>query len=105
MLNETFAALSDPTRRAILGLLSDQDLSVGELVNHFDIAQSGITRHLNVLENAELIERERAGQRRICRLKPKALEPVDEWIEPYRHHWGDALKRLEKTVTRKKRKK
>lgn len=105
MLNETFAALSDPTRRAILGLLSDRDLTVGQVVDHFEIAQSGITRHLNVLENAHLIERRRDGQRRICRLKPKSLEPVDEWIEPYRHHWGDALERLEKTVTKNKRSK
>lgn len=103
MLNETFAALADPTRRAILGLLADRDLSVGEVVDHFDIAQSGISRHLNVLEDARLIRRRREGQKRVCSLRPQSLSEVDDWIEPYRHHWDDALKRLEKTVRRKGR--
>ena len=105
MLNETFAALADPTRRAILGLLADQDLSVGEVVDHFDIAQSGISRHLNVLEEARLIHRRRDGQRRVCSLQPHSLSEIDAWIEPYRRHWEDALGRLEKTVTKTRRSK
>ena len=103
MLDTTFAALADPTRRAILNLLANQELSVGEVVNHFDIAQSGISRHLKVLERAELIERRREGQRRICCIKTQSLEAIDQWIEPYRHHWGDALERLEKTVMKRQR--
>ncbi len=102
MLNETFAALADPTRRAILDLLANQELSVGEVVDHFDIAQSGISRHLNVLEDARLIRRRREGQRRVCSLNPQSLSEVDAWIEPYRRHWSDALSRLERTVTKKK---
>ena len=103
MLTETFGALADPTRRAILDLLADKELSVGEVVDHFDIAQSGISRHLNVLEEAQLIQRRRDGQRRVCSLQPQSLQAIDQWIEPYRHHWGDALGRLEKTVMKKQR--
>ncbi|MEM6464390.1 MAG: metalloregulator ArsR/SmtB family transcription factor [Pseudomonadota bacterium] len=101
-MNETFSALADPTRRAILGLLAEQDLSVGEVVGHFDIAQSGITRHLNVLEDAHLIQRRREGQRRVCSLSPTSLSEVDAWIEPYRHYWNSALRRLEETVKKER---
>ena len=103
MLNETFSALAAPTRRAILGLLAESELSVGEVVDHFDIAQSGISRHLNVLEDAKLIHRRREGKRRVCCLNPQSLSEVDAWIEPYRQHWNEALTRLEKTVTKRRR--
>lgn len=98
MIDATLSALADPTRRAILGLLFDNEMSVGEVVDNFSIGQSAISRHLNVLENAELIERRREGQRRICSLHAAPLSDVDEWIQQYRIYWQDALKRLEKTV-------
>ncbi len=101
MLDATFAALSDPTRRAILGLLSEGDLSVGEVVDRFSIAQSAISRHLNALEEARLIERRREGQRRICTLRLESLSEADAWMEHYRSQWRGALKRLDKAVTRK----
>ncbi|MGI9463704.1 MAG: ArsR/SmtB family transcription factor, partial [Aestuariivirgaceae bacterium] len=84
MLENTFAALADPTRRAILGLLAESELSVGELVDQFSITQSAVSRHLNVLEHANLVERRRDGQRRICALRAGPLEEVDEWMERYR---------------------
>lgn len=102
MLDETFAALADPTRRAILGLLAEQELSVGEVVDRFAIAQSAISRHLNVLEKARLIERRREGQRRLCSLRAGPLSEADQWMQHYRHHWREALKRLDKAVTKQK---
>ncbi len=98
MLDQTFAALSDPTRRSIVGLLAEEEMSVGEIVEQFSIAQSAISRHLNVLENAQLIQRERQGQRRICRLKAAPLSEIDEWMEGYRRHWKGALTRLQQAV-------
>lgn len=104
MLDATFAALADPTRRAILDLLAESELSVGEVVSQFSITQSAISRHLNVLEQAHLIERRRDGQRRICSLSPDPLSEVDDWVDRYRVHWQGALKRLDRAVTKARRK-
>ncbi len=104
MLDTTLSALADPTRRAILGLLADEELSVGEVVDQFSIAQSAISRHLNVLERAKLIERRRDGQRRMCSLRAEPLVEVNEWVNRYRDHWSAALKRLDKVVAKGKKK-
>jgi len=103
MLDNTFAALADPTRRAILGLLAEKELSVGELVDQFSITQSAVSRHLNVLEHANLVERRREGQRRICALRAEPLAEVDEWVEGYRTFWVESLKRLDKVLTERKK--
>ena len=103
MLDQTFAALSDPTRRAIVGLLAETELSVGEVVDNFDLTQSAISRHLDVLEKAQLIERRREGQRRMCSLSAGPLEELSDWLEAYRHFWKGSFRRLEKTLKRKKK--
>ena len=103
MLDQTFAALSDPTRRAIVGLLAETELSVGEVVDNFDLTQSAISRHLDVLEKAELIERRRDGQRRMCSLSAGPLEELSDWLEAYRQFWNGSFRRLEKTLERKKK--
>ena len=103
MLDQTFSALSDPTRRAILALLAERELSVGEVVEEFSIAQSAISRHLNVLERACLIERRREGQRRVCSLRAEPLAEIEDWVSIYRKHWQSALKRLDRAVTRRKK--
>ena len=103
MLDATFSALSDPTRRAIVGLLADKELSVGNVVEHFDLTQSAISRHLDVLENARLIERRRVGQRRVCSLSAAPLQELSEWLEAYRRFWKGSLKRLDNTMAQKKR--
>lgn len=105
MLDATFSALADPTRRAILNLLATNELSVGEVVDQFDIAQSAISRHLNVLEEAQLIQRRREGQRRICSLHAQPLSEVDDWMKVYRPFWESALKRMDKVITEKKTRK
>ena len=94
-LDSTFAALADPTRRAILTRLASGDASVMELAAPFSISQPAISRHLEVLERAGLISRGRDGQRRPCRIEAKPLAEADAWIERYREIWEGNFKRLD----------
>ena len=94
-LSTTFAALADPTRRAILARLALGETSVSELAEPFDISLPAVSRHLKVLEGAGLIVRGREAQWRPCRLEPQALKGVDEWLEAYRRLWEQRLDRLE----------
>src|SRR3569833_1907882 len=91
----SFAALADPTRRAILARLSLGETSVSELAEPFDISLPAVSRHLKVLEHAGLIARGREAQWRPCRIEPQALKSVDEWLEEYRRLWEQRLDRLE----------
>jgi DNA-binding transcriptional ArsR family regulator len=93
-LDATFAALSDPTRRAILARLATGEATVGELAEPFDISLPAISRHLKVLEAASLIENEREGKHRRCRLKPEALASATEWLDFHRRFWSGSLDRL-----------
>lgn len=94
-LSTTFAALADPTRRAILARLSDGDLAVGEIAAPFEISLPAVSRHLKVLQRAGLIERGRSAQWRPCRLQAAPLKQVDEWVETYRRHWEERFDRLD----------
>lgn len=94
-LSAKFAALADPTRRAILARLAAGEATVTELAEPFDITQPAVTRHLKVLENAGLISRTRDAQRRPAKLEPTALKGVDQWLERYRRLWEERLDRLE----------
>jgi DNA-binding transcriptional ArsR family regulator len=94
-LDTTFSALADPTRRAILARLALGEATVGELAAPFQISLPAVSRHLRVLEEATLIEREREGQHRLCRLRPEALKSANEWLEHYSRFWNGALDRLD----------
>ncbi len=94
-LSTIFAALADPTRRAILARLSTGDAPVKDLAEPFDLSGPAITKHLKVLERAGLISRSREGQQRPCRLEPRALAPAADWIEQYRAMWEERLDRLD----------
>lgn len=94
-LDATFAALADPTRRAILARLAAGEASVNELVVPFSLSQPAISKHLQVLERAGLISRSRAAQRRPCRLEPQALKEAAEWIEHYKSFWTASFDRLD----------
>lgn len=94
-LSTTFAALADPTRRAILSRLSSGEATVNELAEPFDISLPGISKHLKVLEHAGLITRERKAQWRHCRLKPEVLKDAADWIEHYRRFWEECFDRLD----------
>ena len=93
-LTSTFAALADPTRRAILAHLMYGEASVSELAEPFEMSLPAISRHLKVLEDAELITRSRAAQWRPCRIHPARLKDVAEWVENYRMAWEKKLDRL-----------
>jgi DNA-binding transcriptional ArsR family regulator len=105
-LSDIFAALADPTRRAIVARLSKGDATVGELAGPFKISPPAISRHLKVLEQACLITNERNGKHRRCRLKPEALTSAAQWIDFQRTFWSGSFDRLEVRLkqTRKEKK-
>ena len=94
-LSTTFAALADPTRRAILARLSRGEASVTELAEPFDMSMPAISKHLKVLERAGLIARGRDAQWRPCRLEAGRLKEVAEWVENYRRFWEESFDKLE----------
>src|SRR5215207_6315544 len=94
-LSSTFAALADPTRRAILARLALGEATVTELAAPFDMSLPAISKHLKVLQRAGLIEQGRQGQWRPCRLKAEPLRDVSEWIGQYRRHWEESFERLD----------
>ncbi len=94
-LDATFAALADPTRRAILARLATGEASVTELAEPFEMSQPAISKHLKVLERAGLITRGRDAQRRPRRLEAKPLGEATEWLERYRRYWETSFKRLD----------
>src|ERR1700722_20081235 len=93
-LSTTFAALADPTRRAILARLSTGESSVTELARPFEMTLPGISKHIKVLEHAGLIARSREAQWRPCRLEPAPLKDVAGWLEHYRQFWEQSFDRL-----------
>ncbi|MGV1790254.1 ArsR/SmtB family transcription factor [Rhizobium sp. A37_96] len=94
-LSMTLSALADPTRRAILARLASGEASVSELAQPFDMSLVAVSKHLKVLEKAGLISKGREAQWRPCRLEPKPLRQVDDWLESYRQFWNDNLDHLE----------
>jgi DNA-binding transcriptional ArsR family regulator len=94
-LSRTFAALADPTRRAILGRLAGGERSVTELASPFRMSLPAVSKHLKVLERAGLIERGKEAQWRPCRLRAQPLKQADEWIEAYRRFWEESFDRLD----------
>jgi DNA-binding transcriptional ArsR family regulator len=97
-LDTTFAALADPTRRAILARLALGEASVNDLARPFAMSQPAISKHLKVLETAGLITRGREGQRRPCRLEAGPLAEASGWIEEYRRFWAPSFRRLDELL-------
>ena len=109
-LSQTFSALADPTRRALIARLSDGEASVGNLANPFlkKMSLPAVTKHLKVLEQAGLITKGRDAQFRPCRLNAPALKDASDWMEQYRVYWEESFDRLDtylKTVTAKPQRK
>jgi DNA-binding transcriptional ArsR family regulator len=99
VLSNTFAALADPTRRAILTRLSAGEASVTELAEPFEMSLPAVSKHLKVLERAGLITRSREAQWRPCRLEAAPLKDVDDWVERYRRFWEESFDRLDEYLT------
>ncbi len=94
-LSAAFAALADPTRRAILARLAKREMTVTELAKPFAISGPGLSKHLKILERSGLIARGREAQWRPCRLRPQGLKLVDDWLEKYRRYWDESFDRLD----------
>jgi DNA-binding transcriptional ArsR family regulator len=94
-LDATFAALADPTRRAILARLAGGEATVTELAEPFAMTQPAVSKHLKVLERAGLVSRGRAAQRRPCRLEAAPLRAATQWLENYRDYWEESFGRLD----------
>lgn len=99
-LSTTFAALADPTRRAILARLMSGEHSVTELAEPFEMSMPAVSKHLRVLERAGLITRRRDAQWRRCRLDAEPLKDVATWTDSYRHLWDERLDRLDQYLQR-----
>ena len=95
LLDATFAALADPTRRAILARLASGEATVTELAAPFDMSQPAVSKHLKVLERAGLVSRGRDAQRRPCRLEARPLKAAADWLENYRSYWEESFERLD----------
>lgn len=94
-LDTIFASLSDPTRRDILARVARAELSVGEIVEKYDVSFAAISKHLNVLERAKLIRKRREGKKQMVTLAPGALQNADEYLEQYRQLWEQKFNKLD----------
>ena len=94
-LSVTLSALADPTRRAILARLAKGEATVNEIAKPFDISLPAVSRHLKVMEAAGLISRGREAQWRPCRLEPRALKAVDNWVSRYRRFWTESFDKMD----------
>lgn len=96
----SFAALAEPNRRAMLGLLLSSERSVGEIERELDLPQPSVSKHLRVLREAGLVESRIEAQRRLYRLRPEPLMELDAWLEPYRRFWSRHVDALERHLDR-----
>jgi DNA-binding transcriptional ArsR family regulator len=94
-LDRTFAALADPTRRAIIRRLASGETTVTELARPFAMSLPAISRHLRVLEAGGLVRQQREGQFRFCRIDPEGLRTASDWLDFYRRFWGESFDRLD----------
>jgi DNA-binding transcriptional ArsR family regulator len=97
-LSATFAALADPTRRAILARLAQGEASVTELAKPFDLSLPGVSKHLKVLQRAGLVTQSRNAQWRPCRLEGTRLKEASEWVGEYRRFWDESFQRLDEVL-------
>jgi len=104
-LDAAYAALADPTRRAILARLARGEATVGEIAEPFPISGPAISRHLKVLEDAQLIARTRRGQQFVMSLNPQGLKSAQEWLDHYRAFWSGAFDRLDAHIKKTPEKK
>jgi DNA-binding transcriptional ArsR family regulator len=95
-MGTTMQVIAEPRRQAILGLLREEELPVGELVRRLGMSQPLMSKHLRVLKDAGLVEVRADAQRRLYRIRPEPLAEIDQWLAPYRELWSTSLDRLER---------
>ena len=103
MLDQVYGAIADPTRRAILGILAEGEVTVGSLAERFPISLNGVSKHVKVLERAGLVERAVRGREHRLRLNAEPLREASEWLEHYRTFWDTRLAALEAFLLKKER--
>jgi DNA-binding transcriptional ArsR family regulator len=103
MLDQVYAAIADPTRRAILGILAEGEINVGSLAKRFPISLNGVSKHVKVLERAGLVERTVQGREHRLRLNAEPLREASMWLEHYRAFWDTRLAALEEFLMKKER--
>jgi DNA-binding transcriptional ArsR family regulator len=101
-VDRTFAALADPTRRAVLERLGRGPSTISELAAPAGMSLTGLKKHVRILEEAELVTTEKHGRTRHCYLGPRRLEDVGDWLDGYRRAWEDSFERLDRIIERKK---
>ena len=104
-LDAVFHALSDPTRRAMLGQLAERELSIGELATPYSMSLAGASKHVRVLERAGLVTRTIRGRTHLCRLQAQRLAEADAWLKRYQRFWSDRLDALDALLREEDRKK
>src|SRR5438552_17943418 len=104
-LGDVFAAIADPTRRAIVQILARKPATIGEIARPFPVSFNAVSKHMMVLERAGLVHREIRGREHICRLRPLALRQANAWLEQYRRFWGVRLAALAAYVGRESERK
>ena len=102
-MESAFAVIAEPHRRAILGILSSSERSVGELMRHLRLPQPSVSKHLKVLREGGFVESRVEAQRRVYRLNPKPLQEVDAWLAPFRRFWSKHVDALEQHLERMER--
>ena len=103
MLDQVYAAIADPTRRAMVGILAEGEINVGSLAQRFPISLNGVSKHVKVLERAGLVERTVQGREHRLRLNPEPLRAAAMWLEHYRTFWDTRLAALEAFLVEKER--
>jgi DNA-binding transcriptional ArsR family regulator len=101
-LNRVYGAISDPTRRAMLGILAGGEVTVGTLADRFPITFNGVSKHVKVLEQAGLVARKKIGRTHLCRLNARPLEEAERWLRQWEKFWNVRLDRLEAAIHRDK---
>ncbi len=93
-----FRAVADPTRRAIIGLLAEQSLSVNQVAEHFDMTRPAVAKHLRILQDGDIIMVKNSGRERINILRPHTLKTLEDWLSHYSHFWDEKLLKLKSVI-------
>ena len=93
-----FRAIADPTRRAIIGMLAQHPLSVGQVADHFDMTRPAIAKHLRILQDGDIITVKASGRERINILRPHSLKTLEDWLSHYSHFWDEKLHKLKSAI-------
>jgi len=94
----TFRAIADPTRRAIISILANEEMTIGDVTERFEMSRPAIAKHLGILKEGGLVSVRENGRERLHKLEPLALKPVEEWIDHFSHFWDEKLLKLKSVI-------